>query len=49
MEYVTDYTGATIVFTAERRQHVLNHPEMRDLLEDLPTVLKEPTFVRQSI
>lgn len=48
MELLEDYNGVTIRLTDERRLHILDHREMRDILGDIPAVLKRPLLVRQS-
>jgi len=42
---LTDHTGRHIRLTAERRLHILEHPEMADPLERLIETIKTPETV----
>jgi len=35
-----DYRGRTVRLTDERMSHIVRHPEMRPLLDQLPEVLR---------
>ncbi len=44
-----DYVGRAVRFTAERREHILNHhPEMRDWIDKVGEVLLRPEHVVRS-
>ena len=43
-----DYRGRRVRFTDERMSHIIRHPEMRPLLDQVPEVLRRPQFVCQS-
>ena len=44
-----DYQGTLIRLTEERRFHILSHPEMRNLIDELEVVLQIPDRVVQSL
>jgi hypothetical protein len=48
MREVVDYRGRLIRLTDERREHILQHPEMSDLESTIEQVLSAPEVVRQS-
>lgn len=48
MREVTDCFGRAIRLTEERLAHILDHPEMRDMQEEIPRELREPAWVRRS-
>jgi hypothetical protein len=43
-----DYRGRPVRLTDERMAHIIRHPEMRPLLDQVPEVLRTPQCVRQS-
>lgn len=47
-QILTDYEGRKIRLTEERWQHILSHPEMKDLSPLIPQTLIQPEIVRQS-
>lgn len=48
MQNFRDYQGREIRLTAERWQHILSHPEIADLKEEISQTLANPDIVRQS-
>lgn len=48
MKLLADYQGRSIRLTDEREQHILEHPEMMNLLMALEDTLREPQQVIQS-
>ena len=48
MRVLLDYQGSSIRFTEERRYHVLKHPEMRDLEQEIDRTLSDPDSVVES-
>ncbi|WP_073069267.1 hypothetical protein [Phormidesmis priestleyi] len=48
MTTFTDFQGRQIRLTDERRQHILEHPEMTALEHELEQTLIEPEKVRRS-
>jgi hypothetical protein len=48
MKLLHDYTGRTVRLTDERLKHVLEHPELAQLEEELAIVLRTPDEVRRS-
>jgi hypothetical protein len=44
-----DYKGTTIRLTAERRAHILGHPEMAGLENAIAETLREPERVVESL
>ena|SRR3989338_4527436 len=49
MEVIQDYQGMPIRFTEERRQHILEHPEMIEMFEFIEETLSDPEKVVESI
>ena len=47
-EVFTDYLGRDVRLTAERRKHILDHPEMQEWVEKIPDVLARPDRVVRS-
>ena len=47
-EVFTDYLGRHVRLTAERRKHILEHPEMREWVKNVPAVLAGPDRVVRS-
>ena len=45
---LTDYLGRKIRLTAERRQHILQHPEMVEWVDKIGDVLAHPEWVVRS-
>lgn len=43
-----DYRGRPVRLTDERMAHIIRHPEMRPLLDQVPEILRTPQCVRQS-
>ena len=48
MKTLTDCFGRAVRLTDERLAHILEHPEMAGLAEDLERVLRQPQLVRRS-
>lgn len=48
MKYFKDYKGISIRLTDERVAHILEHPEMTEMLDAIQEVLLHPQFVVQS-
>jgi hypothetical protein len=48
MKILTDYHGNLIRLTKERRLHILQHPEMKDMETAIENTLKNPEQVRRS-
>jgi hypothetical protein len=48
MQILIDFQGRAIRLTDERRQHILEHPEMATMEEALRQTLAEPEIVRRS-
>jgi len=48
MKLITDCFGNTVRMTDERLVHILEHPEMEDMEEEIEHVLREPQLVRRS-
>lgn len=48
MKLIKDCFGRSVRFTHERRAHILEHPEMRDMDTEIERVLLEPQLVRRS-
>ena len=42
---LTDYLGRKVRLTAERRQHILQHPEMVEWADKIGDVLAHPEWV----
>ena len=42
---LTDHQGRKIRLTAERRTHILEHPEMTDQFERIQETLQKPTLI----
>ena len=49
MKLLKDYQGRDVRLTDERRQHVLQHPEMANLESSLEKKLRHPQFVVGSL
>ncbi|MBM2816044.1 MAG: hypothetical protein HW421_2806 [Ignavibacteria bacterium] len=49
MKIFKDYLGSQIRLTEERRQHILLHPEMSDMIENIEDTLLMPDYVVQSL
>ena len=45
---LTDYLGRKVRLTAERRQHILQHPEMVEWVDKIGGVLTHPEWVVRS-
>jgi len=48
MKTLQDCFGDQIRLTDERLAHILDHPEMKDMSEDIERALRQPQFVRRS-
>jgi hypothetical protein len=48
MRFLTDYRGRRVRLTAERLEHVREHPEMRGLEKRIAATLRAPERVIQS-
>lgn len=48
MKVLKDYAGRDVRLTEERRQHILEHPEMANQEAALEETLREPQLVIQS-
>lgn len=48
MTILTDFRGLKIRLTDERREHILEHPEMATMEGEIETTLREPEIVRRS-
>ena len=48
MKILRDFEGRRIRLTSERLAHILEHPEMRDLIERIADVLEMPERVVES-
>jgi hypothetical protein len=48
LKYLKDYTGASVRLTDERLTHILEHPEMGEMVPAIQEVLLHPEFVVQS-
>ncbi|MCW5549728.1 MAG: hypothetical protein KIT44_12260 [Opitutaceae bacterium] len=46
---LTDYQGRAVRFTAERRAHICEHPEMNGLEQEIADTLRRPSLVVQSL
>ena len=49
MKRLKDYQGRDVRLTDERRQHILEHPEMANLEAALEETLRQPQFVIGSL
>jgi hypothetical protein len=49
MKLLKDYQGRDVRLTDERRQHILEHPEMANLEAALEETLRQPQFVVGSL
>lgn len=49
MQVLIDYEGRQICLTDERREHILEHPEMRGMENRIPETLRNPEKVVESI
>jgi hypothetical protein len=47
-EVFTDYQGCKIRLTDERKQHILDHPEMAEMESAIELALTNPEIVRRS-
>jgi hypothetical protein len=48
MKTLQDCFGDQVRLTDERLAHILDHPEMKDLSEEIERVLRQPQLVRRS-
>lgn len=48
METLVDCFGRIVRLTDERRAHILDHPEMAALADELERALRQPQLVRRS-
>jgi hypothetical protein len=48
MKILTDYKGNNVRLTDERLEHILLHPEMTDMLDNIEETLSNPDYVVQS-
>jgi hypothetical protein len=48
MRKITDCFGRVVRLTDERLAHILEHPEMRGMEDEIERVLRQPQWVRQS-
>lgn len=48
MTILTDFRGLKIRLTDERREHILEHPEMVTMEGEIEATLQEPEIVRRS-
>ena len=48
MVLIRDCFGNEVVLTAERLQHILEHPEMLGLEKEIRTTVESPAMVRRS-
>ena len=48
MKTLQDCFGDQIRLTDERLAHILEHPEMKDMSEEIERVLRQPQWVRRS-
>ncbi len=48
MKTLQDCFGDQIRLTDERLAHILDHPEMKDMSEDIERALRQPQLVRRS-
>jgi hypothetical protein len=46
---LTDYLGRRVVLTAERRQHILQHPDMVEWMDKLGGVLVHPEWAFREV
>ncbi len=49
MKTFRDYKDTSILLTEERRKHILEHPEMKGMLQHIKETLSAPQRVIQSI
>ena len=49
MKIFRDYRGQSVRLTEERRKHILEHPEMKGMLDNIKETLSEPQRVIQSL
>jgi hypothetical protein len=49
MKTFRDYRGQSIRLSEERRKHILEHPEMKGMLQHIKETLFEPQRVVQSV
>lgn len=42
MKYITDFEGKVLRLTEERRKHILEHPEMKEMIQAIEETLKVP-------
>lgn len=48
MRTIEDCFGRMVRLTDERLEHILVHPEMRNMAEEIERALRQPTLVRRS-
>jgi hypothetical protein len=48
MKELTDCFGRTVRLTDERLEHILEHPELRELEPEIETAVRRPELVRRS-
>lgn len=48
MKTIIDCFGQSVRLTDERLAHILGHPEMQDMAEQIEIVLRQPLLVRRS-
>ena len=49
MKIFTDYEGRAVRLTAERLAHILEHPEMAEMLDKIEETLARPERVLESL
>lgn len=49
MKRITDCFGRVVRLTDERLDHILEHPEMREMETQIEDVLRHPQWVRRSL
>jgi hypothetical protein len=49
MQVYVDYQGRRVRLTAERLEHILEHPEMRSMVSRIPETLMHPERVLESV
>ena len=49
MKLFKDYSGRTIRLTSERLKHILDHPEMEEMIGSIEETLRSPIKVVQSL
>ncbi len=48
IRWFADYDNRAVRLTAERLNHILQHPEMENMVQAIEETLASPVFVRQS-